>query len=141
MINPSLVAEGPLKGKALAEIMKESPENLLGNLAGHYERFPLLLKFLDVAKKLSVQVHPSDAHKELIPAGDTGKTEAWVVLEKGPEARIYAGLKPTATADVLRRSIAKGTVARSVGQFCTQSRRRRFYPSWDRSRLERCRGF
>ena len=88
----------------------------MGNLAGHCERFPLLLKFLDVAKKLSVQVHPSDAYKELIPAGDTGKTEAWVVLEKGPEARIYAGLKPTATADVLRRGDRQRDCGRPVGQ-------------------------
>jgi mannose-6-phosphate isomerase len=115
--HPSVVMQGPLKGKTLAELMKQSPEDLLGNLAGHYDRFPLLLKFLDVTKKLSVQVHPSDAYKELIPAGDTGKTEAWVVLEKGPEARIYAGLKPTSTADVLRRAIAKGTVADQLASF------------------------
>jgi mannose-6-phosphate isomerase len=89
--HPSLVADGPLKGKTIGQILKESPEELLGNLAGHYTRFPLLLKFLDVQGTLSVQVHPSDAHKELIPSGDTGKTESWVVLEKGPEARIYAG--------------------------------------------------
>jgi mannose-6-phosphate isomerase len=113
----SVVAEGPLKGKTLGEILKKSPGDLLGNLAGHYERFPLLLKFLDVAKKLSIQVHPSDAHKEFIPTGDMGKTEAWVVLEKGPEARIYAGLKPTVTADVLRQSIAKGTVANQLASF------------------------
>jgi mannose-6-phosphate isomerase len=115
--HPSVVAEGPLKGKTLREILKKSPEDLLGSLAEHYKRFPLLLKFLDVVKKLSVQVHPSDAYKELIPAGDMGKTEAWVVLEKGPEARIYAGLKPTGTADVLRRGIAKGTVADQLASF------------------------
>ena len=90
---------------------------LLGKLAGHYKRFPLLLEFLDVSQGLSVQVHPSDAHKELIPAGDTGKTEAWVVLEKGPDARIYAGLKPGTTADSLRQAIAKGTVADALASF------------------------
>jgi mannose-6-phosphate isomerase len=114
---PSLVVEGPLKGKTIAELMKESPEEILGKLAGHYARFPLLLKFLDVSKRLSVQVHPSDAYKELIPAGDTGKTEAWVVLEKGPEARVYAGLKPTATPDVLRQAIANGTVLDQLASF------------------------
>ena len=109
----SLVAEGTLKGTTIAELMKQAPNQLLGKLAGHFTRFPLLLKFLDVTKGLSVQVHPSDAHTELIPTGDTGKTEAWVILEQGPEACIYAGLKPGTTADVLRHAIAKGTVVKA----------------------------
>jgi len=93
---------------------------MLGKLAQHYTRFPLLLKFLDVTDKLSIQVHPSDAFKELIPAGDTGKTEAWVVLEKGPEARVYAGLKPNVTAEVLRHAIAKGTVREQLASFAPE---------------------
>jgi mannose-6-phosphate isomerase len=75
------------------------------------------LKFLDVQERLSVQVHPSDAHKELIPAGDTGKTEAWVVLEKGPDARVYAGLKPDTTPDILRKAIADITLENQLASF------------------------
>ena len=115
--HPSIVADGPLKGKTLRQLLQQSPERLLGNLAAHYDRFPVLLKFLDVRKRLSVQVHPSDAYKELIPKGDTGKTEAWVVLERGPEARIYAGLKPSTTPGVLRQAIAKGTVEEQLASF------------------------
>jgi mannose-6-phosphate isomerase len=113
----SLVADGPLKGASIGHLLKQFPEQMLGSLARHFTRFPLLLKFLDVQKKLSVQVHPSDAHAELIPKGDTGKTEAWVVLEKGPEARIYAGLKPNATEDVLRQSLANETVENQLASF------------------------
>jgi mannose-6-phosphate isomerase len=113
----SLVANGSLKGSTIRQLLMQWPEQMLGKLAQHYTRFPLLLKFLDVMKKLSVQVHPSDAFKELIPVGNTGKTEAWVVLEEGPEARIYAGLKPDITADVLRHAIAKGTVADQLASF------------------------
>ena len=115
--HPSRVAEGPLKGTCLRDLMERSPEDLLGKLAPHFPRFPLLLKFLDVTKQLSVQVHPSDAHAELIPPGDTGKTEAWVVLKEGPEARIYAGLKPGATAEVLRQAIAQGTLEEQLAGF------------------------
>jgi mannose-6-phosphate isomerase len=115
--HPSRVAEGPLKGKSIAQLMKESSVQLLGKLAAHYSRFPLLLKFLDVTKGLSVQVHPSDAHKELIPPGDTGKTESWVVLETGPKAQIYAGLKPGTTAQVLRDALSTGTVADCLASF------------------------
>jgi mannose-6-phosphate isomerase len=97
--------------------MEQAPEQLLGRLAGHLRRFPLLLKFLDVKTKLSVQVHPSDAHPELLPAGNTGKTEAWVVLEKGPEARVYAGFKLAASSVVLREAIAKGSVPEVMASF------------------------
>jgi mannose-6-phosphate isomerase len=76
-----------------------------------------LLKFLDVTGKLSVQVHPSDADKELLPDGDTGKTEAWVVLEAGREARIFAGLKDFTRATALRQAIAAGTLADDVASF------------------------
>jgi mannose-6-phosphate isomerase len=56
-------------------------------------------------------VHPSDAHPDLIPAGETGKNEAWVVIEAGNESRIYAGLQPGTTAGDLRHSLATGTIA------------------------------
>jgi mannose-6-phosphate isomerase len=113
----SLVANGPLKGRNIQDLIKQFPEEMLGKLAGHSHRFPLLLKFLDVSKTLSVQVHPPDAYKELIPPGETGKTEAWVVLQTGPEARIYAGLKPGTNAEALRQSITQGTVSERLVDF------------------------
>jgi mannose-6-phosphate isomerase len=113
----SRVADGPLKGRTIGQLMEQSPEQLLGKLAGRFSRFPLLLKFLDVREMLSLQVHPADARKDLLPAGETGKTEAWVVLEAGPKSRIYAGLKPGTTADDLRRAVAGGVVADLVSSF------------------------
>src|SRR5580658_6714067 len=44
--HPSLVADGPLKGKTIGQLLKQSPEEMLGKLATHFRRFPLLLKFL-----------------------------------------------------------------------------------------------
>jgi mannose-6-phosphate isomerase len=113
----SLVADGPLEGETVGQLLRQYPRQMLGELSGHFSRFPLLLKFLDVSKTLSVQVHPSDDYPELIPAGDTGKTEAWVVLEAGTGARILAGLKPGTSANVLRRAIAHGTVAEQLATF------------------------
>jgi mannose-6-phosphate isomerase len=80
-------------------------------------RFPLLLKFLDVQDRLSVQVHPSDEYPQLIPAGESGKTEAWVVLEKGPKACIMAGLKAGVDAGDLLQAITRGTVAEQLASF------------------------
>jgi hypothetical protein len=69
-----------------------------------------LLKFLDVHEMLSVQVHPTKANTNLLPAGETPKTEAWVVLEAGTQSRIYAGLKPDTTEADLRRALTNGTL-------------------------------
>lgn len=107
----SQVANGPLQGMTLRQLLEQFPERLLGTLAGRFPRFPVLLKFLDARDKLSVQVHPADGQNEYIPPGESGKTEAWVVLEAGPKSRIYAGLKPGTTRDVLKQALA----ARAVG--------------------------
>jgi mannose-6-phosphate isomerase len=107
----SRVADGPLKERTIAELLAQFPNQVMGKLAGRFRRFPLLLKFLDAREMLSVQVHPSDAHTDLLPAGETGKTEAWVVLEAGARSRVYAGLKPDATEGVLRQALANGDLA------------------------------
>jgi mannose-6-phosphate isomerase len=113
----SVVANGPLKGHTIAQLLEQSPQQLLGKMANRFNRFPLLLKFLDAYKMLSVQVHPSDAHKELLPPGETGKTEAWVVLEAVKESRIYAGLKHGINADDLERALANGTLEQDLVSF------------------------
>jgi mannose-6-phosphate isomerase len=91
--HPSRVAGGPLSGRTIAELMASSPASLMGGMAGQFPRFPLLLKFLDVHEMLSVQVHPADRDTDFIPAGETGKTEAWVVLDAAPGSRVYAGIE------------------------------------------------
>jgi mannose-6-phosphate isomerase len=113
----SKVAAGPLKGSTIRQLLEQSPDQLLGNLAGRFRRFPVLLKFLDAHDKLSVQVHPDDRQRDLIPAGESGKTEAWVVLKASPASRIYAGLKPGTTPDDLQRAIAGRTVADVLASF------------------------
>jgi len=109
--HPSRVANGDLKGRALGELMHEFRGQMMGGQAERFSRFPLLLKFLDVHEMLSVQVHPADDRPDLLPPGETGKTEAWVVLEAAAESRIYAGLKPGATAGDLRTSLANNALA------------------------------
>ena len=123
--HPSRVADGPLKNWTLGQVLHQWPEQMLGKLAGHFRRFPLLLKFLDVRDTLSVQVHPSDTQTQYIPAGETGKTEAWVVLEAGTKSRIYAGLKRNRTADILRQALARGA-ERTNSHPSTQRQAREF---------------
>lgn len=113
----SQVAEGPLKGQTIGQLLKQFPEQMLGKLAHRFQRFPLLLKFLDAQEMLSVQVHPTKANTDLLPAGETAKSEAWVVVEAGARSRIYAGLKTGTTAADLRRAVASGTVVEQLEGF------------------------
>jgi mannose-6-phosphate isomerase len=115
--HPTLVADGPLQGRTLRQLLEQWPEPMLGAQAGRFRRFPLLLKFLDARETLSVQVHPSDGQTAYLPPGESGKTEAWVVLEAGPESRVYAGLKPGTSVGDLRRALAGGTVADHLASF------------------------
>ncbi len=89
----SIVEFGPLAGATLGQLVQERGKELLGR---HHPaaRFPLLLKFLDANRALSVQVHPNDAQAARLNPPDSGKTEAWVVLEATADSRIFAGLKP-----------------------------------------------
>jgi mannose-6-phosphate isomerase len=113
----SVIANGPLKGQTLGQILNQWPTRLLGSSARGLHRFPLLLKLLDVRTALSVQVHPSDTQTTYLPAGESGKTEAWVVLATEPESRIYAGLTPNSTMATIRESLANGAVADHLASF------------------------
>ena len=113
----SVVANGDLKGQSLRQVLEQWPEQLLGAMAGRFRRFPLLLKFLDARELLSVQVHPSDEQASYLPAGESGKAEAWIVMESGPKSLVYAGLKPNTSAEDLRRAIAQGTVSEHLAHF------------------------
>lgn len=113
---PSRVIDGPLEGRTIAQLMADSPEAILGKLARRFRRFPLLLKFLDAHEMLSVQVHPGSDNADLIPAGETGKTEAWIVLEADAASRVYVGLqRGVSLADL--RALSERTVDSCLASF------------------------
>ena len=109
---PSRVAEGPLAGKTIDELIADGP-GLLGTIGTQRfgSRFPLLIKFLDCKDWLSVQVHPNDEQaRRLVGPGEFGKTEAWYFLEAEPGARILAGVKAGVSAGELAAAIRGGGI-------------------------------
>jgi mannose-6-phosphate isomerase len=108
-----VIESGQLAGKSLGEAASFHGEALLGKkaFAKTGDRFPLLIKLLDCAQWLSLQVHPTDKlAAQLEGPGQFGKTEAWHILEAQPNATLIAGLKPNTAPDVLTESIRNGTV-------------------------------
>jgi mannose-6-phosphate isomerase len=103
----SIVRFGPLAGTTLGELVQQHGDQLLGE-GRDCSSFPLLMKLLDCNRKLSVQVHPNDEQAAKLTPPDLGKTEAWVVLAAEPGSKIYAGLKPDVTREMLAAAIAAG---------------------------------
>lgn len=99
------IASGPFAGRTLADLLVEQADEILGKRRNG--RFPLLIKLLDCARWLSLQVHPDDRLAvELEGPGMMGKTEAWHILEAESGAEIIAGIKadsdPAALAGAIR---------------------------------------
>jgi mannose-6-phosphate isomerase len=101
----SVVTNGPLAGRTLAELRGAAPP------------FPLLVKVLDAAETLSVQVHP-DAETAARLGGDAqAKTECWFVLHAEPGAKVWRGLREGVTRATLADAVAAGTVESCLHSF------------------------
>ena len=100
----SCIANGPFAGRKLGEIARESRRDLVGLAAVYEDRFPLLVKFLFPAEKLSVQVHPDDAGAQRV-GQPYGKTECWYVLHAETGAQVALGLKTGTTLEAFETSI------------------------------------
>jgi mannose-6-phosphate isomerase len=107
----SIVAEGPLAGKSLKDLVGDYSLSLLGSLCQerYAECFPLLFKLIDANDWLSVQVHPQDDYAR-IHENDLGKTEMWYIVDAQPGAQIYYGLTHRVTREELRKAIEDKTL-------------------------------
>lgn len=90
--NVSVISNGALKGKTLTEIIASNPNAVLGKKVKNKFgiQFPILIKFIDAKKDLSIQLHPNDTlamerHQSL------GKTEMWYIMQAEKDAQLIAG--------------------------------------------------
>ena len=111
---PSVAASGEFAGQTLPQVLQAHPEFLGRRHAGG--KFPLLIKFIDAKKDLSVQVHPDDAYARIHENGQNGKSEMWYVLDARKGAKLIYGLRHDCTADELRGAIADGTLMNHLQQ-------------------------
>lgn len=103
--NESTVANGPLSGATLSQLVGDWGDDLLGGAPLVDGRFPLLIKFLDAQQHLSVQVHPKPAPDDPEGWAPGIKHEAWYVLHAQPDAKMFIGLKDGVTvADVAQKA-------------------------------------
>ena len=110
-IEDSVVENGWLAGNTISELMETYLERIVGeNVYNHFGRqFPLLIKFLDINDKLSVQVHPDD-QVAAERYDSLGKAEIWYVMDAKPEAKMYCGFNRDITAQEFYDRCKNGTV-------------------------------
>ena len=106
---PSYAVGGEFDGQSLAQILKTHPE-YLGTHPDSGGELPILIKFIDAKRDLSVQVHPTDDYAAANENGQRGKTEMWYVLDAKKGSRLIYGLNRDTDAQTLRESIENGTV-------------------------------
>ena len=115
----SIVLDGEWAGLSLHDIVSRHPDYLFGSVAGPtvHGRFPLLLKILDAAEVLSVQVHPDDAAALALNEPDVGKTEMWHVLDSEPGSTLICGLDPELDQSTFLDAARNGRIERHMTQF------------------------
>jgi len=106
---PSVVVSGEYSGKTFPEYIEAKGKEILGKDCGEFENFPVLIKFIDAKQNLSVQVHPSDEYA-LKNENQYGKTECWYIVDAGPGAGIYFGLKEGLTKEEFALKIRDNTL-------------------------------
>ena len=107
-LHVSEVADGPGQGRRLNDIWKQSRADFAGPLVS--PDFPLLVKWLECNELLSLQVHPDDSMARRVRNEPYGKSEAWVVIDAKPAAKVYAGLKPGITRQDVEHHLKAATL-------------------------------
>lgn len=114
----TVVDGGPYDGLTTNELVATLRDRLLGrdNYLRYGDEFPLLIKFIDAAGDLSVQVHPDDA-TSMRHGRKRGKTEMWYVMDSEPSATLMVGLKRSITPDEYKALVANGTICDAISRY------------------------
>lgn len=106
---PSRIENGAFAGKTLAEYIESNGKGVLGSRGAAFENFPVLIKFIDAKKDLSIQVHPSDDYA-LKNENQYGKTEMWYVVDCEEGASLYFGFSKQVDEKEFRERIENNTL-------------------------------
>lgn len=104
----SYIENGIFANRSLVDVIDEYKESILGKeiIERFKDEFPLLIKYLDINDKLSVQVHPSDEYALKVEK-DFGKSECWYVMEASEDATLILGVKEGITKEIFKEKIEK----------------------------------
>ena len=107
----SIISNGEWEGRDLITVIDEHPDAILGRKVNerYHGKLPLLVKFIDAKKDLSIQVHPND-EMAMREQGKMGKSEMWYIIKADEGAHLYAGFKQTITPYEYQKRLEDGTI-------------------------------
>lgn len=105
----SIIAEGSHRGMLLSDYLKTACGKELGWKCKARDEFPILIKFIDANKDLSIQVHPDDEYA-MEHENQYGKNEMWYILEAEKEAKIYCGFKKDTNRKEVETALKNRTI-------------------------------
>ncbi|MDR0198014.1 MAG: class I mannose-6-phosphate isomerase [Oscillospiraceae bacterium] len=109
----SVISEGEYAGASLLDYINDN-KNALGTACERFGRFPVLIKLIDAADDLSIQVHPND--EQAAKDGDWGKTEMWYVVDAAPGSELIYGFNRRLSRGEFARRIENGTLTEVVNR-------------------------
>lgn len=112
----SQVSTGPCRGESLKNLWSQSRNELSGRTATGGD-FPWLVKWLDCAGALSLQVHPDDSFARSVLGLPHGKSEVWIVVHADPEARVSSGFRDGVTRAMFEAHLESGTIEECLHTF------------------------
>lgn len=105
----SRIVGGTFDGKLFGDFIREYGAKVCGWKSRTFDRFPILIKFIDAAKPLSVQIHPDDEYA-FSNEKEFGKNEMWYVMDAEEGAYLYCGFKRPVTEQEVRERLANNTI-------------------------------
>ena len=107
----SIISNGVYAGKDLISAINENPDAILGKKVNdkYNGKLPLLVKFIDAKRDLSIQVHPND-EMAMREHGKMGKSEMWYVIKADEGAYLYAGFNQEITPYEYQKRVEDGSI-------------------------------
>lgn len=107
----SIISNGLYVGKDLITVINENPDAILGKKVNekYQGKLPLLVKFIDAKRDLSIQVHPND-EMAMREHGKMGKSEMWYIIKADEGAHLYAGFKQEISPYEYQKRVEDGTI-------------------------------
>lgn len=106
---PSTIVGGKYDGLSFKDFIDENKSEVCGWKSEVFDRFPILIKFIDATNALSIQIHPEDDYA-FVNENEFGKNEVWYVLDCEEDAYLYLGLNRDSSREEIQKKVKEKTI-------------------------------
>lgn len=116
----SQISGGMFDGMLFGEFIKEHGSEVCGWKSNTFDRFPILIKFIDATNSLSVQVHPFDDYA-FVNENEFGKNEVWYIMDAKPDAYLYCGFTKEVSKEEIASRLENNTITEVLNKVQVKS--------------------